>query len=65
MIVALPGLFSYLFYVTKRNKVIKRRSNVITIWRTSAFEVIVFLKSLRSEMKDVQEKKSIMGLRRR
>ena len=26
-------------YVTERNDVIKRQSNVITIWRTSAIEV--------------------------
>ena len=26
-------------YVTERNDVIKRNSNVITIWRTSAIEV--------------------------
>ena len=43
-------------YVTERNDVIKRHSNVITIWRTSAIEVAALLKNLRSEMKGVQEK---------
>ena len=50
-------------YVTERNDVIKRPSNVITIWRTSAIEVIaLFKKNLRPEMKDVQEKESIRGV---
>ena len=44
-------------YVTERNDVIKRHSNVITIWQTA------LLKNLRSEMKGVQEKESIMGVR--
>ena len=52
-------------YVTERNDVIKRHSNVITIWQTSAIEVTALLKNLRSEMKGVQEKKSIMGMRGR
>ena len=43
-------------YVTDRNDVIKRYSNVITIWRTSAIEMTALLKSLRSEMKDVHKK---------
>ena len=50
-------------YVTERNKVIKCHSNVITIWRMSAMEVTALSKNLRSEMKDVQEKESIMGVR--
>ena len=48
-------------YVTERNDVIKSHSNVITIWWTSATEVNA-LKILRSEMKGVQEKESIMAL---
>ena len=36
--------------------VIKRHSNVITIWRTSAIEVTALIKTLRSEMKGVQNK---------
>ena len=36
-------------YVTERNDVIKRYSNVITIWRTSAIEVTALLNNLRSE----------------
>ena len=31
-------------FVTERNDVIERHSNVITIWRTSAIEVTVLLK---------------------
>ena len=31
-------------YVTERNDVIKRHSNVITIWRTAAMEVTALLK---------------------
>ena len=38
---------------------------VITICRTSAIEVTALLKNLRSEMKGVQEKESIMGVRAR
>ena len=38
-------------YVTERNDVIKRHSNLITIWRTSAIEVISLFKNLGSEMK--------------
>ena len=42
----------------------KRNSNVLTIWRTSAIEVTaLFKKKMRSEMKDVQEKESITGVR--
>ena len=50
-------------YVTGRNADIKRHSNVITLWRTSAIVVTALLKTLRSEMKAVQEKESIMGVR--
>ena len=50
-------------YVSERNDVIKRHSNVITIWRTSAIEVTTLLKKLHSEMKGVQEKESILGMR--
>ena len=50
-------------YVTERNGVIKRHSNVITRWRTSVIEVTALLKNL--EMKGVQEKESIMGMRGR
>ena len=52
-------------YVTVRNDVIKRQSNVIIIWRTSTTEVTALLKHLRSEMKGVQEKESIIGVRGR
>ena len=51
------------FYVTERNDIIKRHSNVITIRRTSAIEVTALLKNLHSETKDVQEKESVMGVR--
>ena len=52
-------------YITERNDVIKCHSKVITIWRTSAIEVSALLKNLCSEMKGVQEKESIMGVRGR
>ena len=51
------------FYVTERNDIIKRHSNVITIRRTSAIEVTALLKNLHSETKDVQEKEYVMGVR--
>ena len=47
-------------YITERNDVIKGH---IIIWRTSAVEVTALFKNLRSEMKGVQEKGSIMGVR--
>ena len=47
-------------YVTDRNDVIIRHSNVIKVRRMSAIEVTAFLKILRSEMKVGQEKESIM-----
>ena len=50
-------------YVTERNDVIKRNINVITIRRTSAIEVTILLKHMRSEMKGVQEIESITGVR--
>ena len=49
-------------YVTEHNDVIKRHSNVITIWQTSAIQVTELLKNLHSEMKGVQEKESITGV---
>ena len=52
-------------YVTECNDVIKRNSNVITILRTSAIEVTALFKNLRSEMKGVQEKESVMDVRGR
>ena len=52
-------------YVTEHNDIIKRHSNAITIWQTSAIEMTALLKNLRSEMKGVQEKESIMGVRGR
>ena len=52
-------------YVTERNDVIKRHNNVITIWWMSTTEVTALLKNLHSEMKGVQEKESIMGVRGR
>ena len=52
-------------YVTERNDVIKCHGNVITIWWTSTIEMIALIKNLRSEMKSVQEKESIIGMRGR
>ena len=52
-------------YITEYSVVIKRHSNVITIWRTSAIEVTALLKNLHPDMKGVQEKDSIMGARGR
>ena len=49
----------------KRNDVIKRHSNDITIWRTSAIEMTALFISLRLEIKDVQKIQSIMGVRGR
>ena len=43
-------------YITERNDVIERHTNVITIWGTSKIKVSAFLQNLRSEMKGVQEK---------
>ena len=43
-------------YVTERNDIVKRYSNVITVWRTSAIEVTALLKHLCSEMKGVQKR---------
>ena len=51
--------------VTERNEIIKRHGNVIRIWRTSAIKVTALLKYLRSGMKGVQEKESVMGVRGR
>ena len=50
-------------YVTERYDVIKRHNNVITIWRTSAVELTAVLKNQCLEMRGVQEKESIIGLR--
>ena len=44
-------------YVTERN--------VITIWRTSAIEVTALLKNLFLEMKGMQGKEFIMGVKGR
>ena len=52
-------------YVTERNNVIKRHNDVIAIWRTTAIEVTALLKSLLSEMKGIQDKEFIMGVRSR
>ena len=53
-------------YVTERNDIIKRHSNAIRIWRNSAIKVIELLKEkMRSEMNNMQEKGSIMGVRDR
>ena len=52
-------------YITVRNDFIKHYSNINTIWRTSAIEVTALLKNLHSEMKGVQEKESITGVRGR
>ena len=53
-------------FVSKRNDVIKRNSNVITIGRTPAIELIALLKiTLRSEIKGVQGEESIMCMRGR
>ena len=47
-------------YVTESNDVIKRHSIVITLWRTPPIELTALSKHLRSEMKGVQEKESIV-----
>ena len=52
-------------YVTECNDVIKRHSNVIVIWWTSGIEMTALLKNIHSEMKGVQEKESIIGVRGR
>ena len=52
-------------YITERNDVIKRHSNSITVWRTSAIEVTALLKHPRSEMKGVQGKESVISVRSR
>ena len=52
-------------YVTGRNDVIKCHSNVITIWWMSAIEVTALVKNLHSEMKGMQEKVAITGVRGR
>ena len=52
-------------YLTERNDVIKCHSNIITIRRTSAIKVTVLLKNLCSEIKGMQEKESIMGVKGR
>ena len=52
-------------YVSEHNDVIKCHSNVITIWQTPTNEVTALLKHLRSEMKGMQEKESVMGVRGR
>ena len=52
-------------YITERNDVIKRNRNVITIWRTWATEVTALLEHIHSEMKGVQEKEFMMGVRGR
>ena len=49
-------------YVTERIDTINRHGNVITVWQTSAIEVTALLKHLRSEMKGLQEKESIVGV---
>ena len=43
-------------YVTKRNDIIKRLSNVITIWHTSAIEVTTLLKVLIQKWKVCKKK---------
>ena len=52
-------------YFTECNDVIKRLSHIITIWPKSALKVTALFKNLHSEMKDVQEKISIIGVRGR
>ena len=52
-------------YVTEHNDVIKPHSSVIAIWRMSAIKVTLLLKYLRSEMEELQEKESFMGVRGR
>ena len=49
-------------YIIEGDDVMKRHSNVFTIRRPSAVEVIALLKNRRSEMKGVQEKESIIGV---
>ena len=48
-------------YITECNDVIKRHSNVVTIWHMSAIKVTALLKNLHSEMKGVQEKRTYHG----
>ena len=50
--------------VTERNDVTKRHDIVIIIWRTSAIEVTALSKPTL-EMKGMQEKESIIGVRDR
>ena len=52
-------------YITELNDVIKRHSNVITVWWTPAIEVTALLKNLCLEKKGVQEKESIIDVRGR
>ena len=49
----------------EHNDVTKRQGIVIRIWRTSAIEGTALSKTPHSEMKGVQEKESIMGVRGR
>ena len=51
--------------VTGRNDVSKRHGNIITVWQTSTKEVTALFKNQRSEMKGMQEKEIIMGVRGR
>ena len=55
-------------YVTECNDVIKRHSNVLTVWQMSAIKATALLKikkNLHSEMKSVHEKECIVGVRGR
>ena len=50
-------------YVSERNYVIKR--NIIIIWRTLTIKVTALLINLKSELKGVQGKESIVSVRGR
>ena len=51
--------------ITECNDVIKHHSNVITIWQTSIIKVNALSKHLHLEMKGMQEREFIMGVRDR
>ena len=51
--------------VIEHNDVTKRHIIVITIWWRSAIDVAALSKNPLSEMKGMQEKESIMGVRDR
>ena len=52
-------------YVTERNDVIKRHSNVITVWQASVIWVTALLEKSTFRNKRCEEKESITGVRSR